>query len=180
MDICGLSVFSADDLGVYVNQAAFIVCAALGGIAHYLKKVAKKETTATFKGWFGKNNYAATIYTLLVFSFVIIGALAGDIINSQTGFWASLYTGFATGFAVDAGFNSDSGISLTRQIADVKSETGELFTKTVSKKVSLSSAREVAKSEPVTVSSADSDMRTVSDPTTYTIDTKMKLKRVII
>lgn len=115
------------DLGVYLNQVSFIFCACLGGIAHYFKKVAKKETTASFRGWFGKNNLPATIYTFLVFIFIIIGALAGDIINSQTGFWATLYTGFATGFAIDAGVNSDA--SLTSQLIEVKNETKELMSK---------------------------------------------------
>jgi len=114
------------DVDIFANQIAFIICACLGGIAHYLKKVAKGETTATFKEWFGSSNLSATIYTLIVFFFVIIGSLAGDIINSQTGFWAALYTGFATGFAIDAGFNSDSK-SLTRGILEVKDETRDLF-----------------------------------------------------
>jgi hypothetical protein len=111
---------------VYANQIAFIVCACLGGIAHYLKKAAKGETQVAFHEWFGGANLSGTIYTLLVFFFIIVGSLAGDIINSQTGFWASLYTGFATGFAVDSGFNSDSK-SLTRDINDVKAQTNALF-----------------------------------------------------
>jgi hypothetical protein len=40
--------------------------------------------------------------------FAIIGAIAADVVNSQTGFWAAMYSGFVTGFAIDAGFNSDS------------------------------------------------------------------------
>ena len=124
MNFCGINFA---ELGIYINQVAFILCAGLGGLAHYFKKVARKETEATLTGWFGKDNLAATLYTLLVFLFVIIGALAGDIINSQTGFWACLYTGFATGFAVDSGFNSDK--SLTSQIQEVKNETGTLLNK---------------------------------------------------
>lgn len=115
------------DISQYLNEASFVVSAVLGGIAHYLKKVARKETTATMRGWFGKDNLAATIYTIIVFFAAIVGALAGDIINSQTGFWATLYTGFATGFAIDAGFNSDK--SLSSQISSVKTETDQLVRK---------------------------------------------------
>lgn len=111
----------------YLNEACFVVSAMLGGIAHYLKKVARKETQATMRGWFGKDNLAATLYTVIVFFAAIIGALAGDIINSQTGFWATLYTGFATGFAIDAGFNSDK--SLSSQINTVKLETDQTVRK---------------------------------------------------
>lgn len=115
-----------DNLDIYGTQIAFICAACMGGIAHYLKKVAKGETTATFTEWFGDKNTPATIYTLIVFFFVIVGSLAGDIINEQTGFWAALYTGFATGFAVDAGFNAD-GKSITNDIRDIRYSTGDLF-----------------------------------------------------
>lgn len=115
------------DLSLYLNEASFVVSAVLGGIAHYLKKVARKETAATMGGWFGKDNLAATIYTIIVFFAAIVGALAGDIINEQTGFWATLYTGFATGFAIDAGFNADK--SLSSQLSTVKTETDQVVKK---------------------------------------------------
>lgn len=95
----------------YTNQAAFIICGMLGGFTHYLKKYLRKETDVGLFDWYGKANIASTLYTILVFVFTMIGALAGDIVNSQTGFWACLYTGFVTGFAIDAGFNSDAKIS---------------------------------------------------------------------
>lgn len=95
----------------YANHVAFIVCGMLGGFTHYLKKYLRKETDVGLFDWYGKANIAASLYTFLVFSFTMIGALAGDIVNSQTGFWACLYTGFVTGFAIDAGFNSDAKIS---------------------------------------------------------------------
>lgn len=95
----------------YTNQAAFIICGMLGGFTHYLKKYLRKETDVGLFDWYGKANLAATLYTILIFVFTMIGALAGDIVNSQTGFWACLYTGFVTGFAIDAGFNSDAKIS---------------------------------------------------------------------
>lgn len=109
----------------YHNHLAFIICGLLGGITHYLKKVATGQTDATFTEWFGRKNLAATLYTLIVFIFVIIGALAGGIINDKMDIWTVLYAGFFTGFAVDSGFNSDK--SITRQLIDIKSDTRSLF-----------------------------------------------------
>lgn len=99
------------EFSAYVNQTAFIICGMLGGFAHYLKKYLKKETSVGLFDWYGKANLASTLYTVIIFLFTMIGALAGDIVNAHTGFWACLYTGFVTGFAIDAGFNSDSKIS---------------------------------------------------------------------
>ena len=108
------------DITPYTNQIAFIVCGALGGFAHYLKKYLRKEIDVGLFEWYGKANLAATLYTVIVFVFAMIGALAGDIINSQTGFYSTLYIGFATGFAIDAGFNSDAKISDV--VKDARSE----------------------------------------------------------
>lgn len=76
----------------YHIEIVFIVCAMLGGIMHWLKKSMNNETDAKLLEWYGRNNIAATIYTFTVFFFAIIGSLAADIINSQTGFWAAMYT----------------------------------------------------------------------------------------
>lgn len=95
----------------YTNQVAFIVCGMLGGFAHYLKKFLRKETDVGLFDWYGKANLASSLYTSIVFVFAMIGALASDIINAQTGLWATLYIGFVTGFSIDAGFNSDGKIS---------------------------------------------------------------------
>lgn len=108
----------------YTNQVAFIVCGMLGGFAHYLKKFLKKETDVGLFDWYGRANLASTLYTIIIFAFTMIGALAGDIINDQTGFWATLYIGFATGFAIDAGFNSDAKISDT--LKEARTEAREL------------------------------------------------------
>jgi hypothetical protein len=121
----------------FANEGAFIIAAFIGGLAHYLKKMLRGETAVAMHEWFGAANLPATIYTGIVFFFVIVGALAGGIVDANTSFWAALYTGFATGFAVDAGFNSDG--SLTSQLNTIKAETGELMfgsqaaTKVVSK-----------------------------------------------
>ena len=109
---------------VYLNQAAFIICAIFGGFAHYLKKFLRKETSVGLFDWYGKANLPATLYTIIVFLFTIVGALAGDIISVSTGFWACLYIGFVTGFAIDAGFNSDTKISDT--LKDARSEARAL------------------------------------------------------
>jgi hypothetical protein len=109
----------------FTSDIAFITCAMLGGIMHYTKKFLRKETTVTMTQWFGKANAAASFYTLVMFMFVMVGALAGGIINESTDFWTVLYTGFITGFAVDSGFNSDKDI--TQQLADVKSGTKAYF-----------------------------------------------------
>ena len=114
------------NLDSIVNQLSFILCAMLGGMAHWLKKVVKHETEASFHEWFGEANLPTTIYTFIVFFFVIIGCLAANIVDEHTGFWAALYTGFATGFGVDAGFNAD-GKSLTADISTIKAGTGALF-----------------------------------------------------
>lgn len=109
------------------NELAFIVCSLIGGMMHYTKKFLRGETSVTMFQWWGKENWVATMYTVVMFVFVTIGALAGGIINEKTDFWAVLYTGFVTGFAVDAGFNSDKDI--TQQLNEVKSDTRELFEK---------------------------------------------------
>lgn len=111
---------------VYLNQAAFIICALFGGFAHYLKKYLRKETDVGLFDWYGKANLAATLYTIIIFIFTMIGALAGDIVNEHTGFWACLYTGFVTGFAIDAGFNSDAKIS--DSLKEARAEARELKT----------------------------------------------------
>ena len=95
---------------------------------HYTKKFLRKETEVSLVQWFGPANLVATFYTLTMFIFVSIGALAGGVINDQTDFWAVLYTGFITGFAVDAGFNSDKNI--TQEITNVRKDTHELFNDT--------------------------------------------------
>lgn len=97
----------------YHIQIVFMGCAMLGGVMHYLKKYLKGETNVKLYQWYGKANSASTIYTVIVFIFTIIGALAADVVTSQTGFWAAMYSGFVTGFAIDAGFNSDANITKT-------------------------------------------------------------------
>lgn len=109
------------------NEIAFIICALLGGMMHYTKKFLRKETEVSLWQWFGKANWVTTFYTVVMFIFVTIGALAGGIINEHTDFWAVLYTGFITGFAVDAGFNSDKDI--TRQLIETRNDAHELFDK---------------------------------------------------
>lgn len=111
----------------YSHEISFILCSMIGGMMHYTKKFLRKETDVSMAQWFGKSNWIATVYTIIMFIFVSIGALAGGVINAQTDFWAVLYTGFVTGFAVDAGFNSDKNIS--QAITEVRSDTRELFKK---------------------------------------------------
>lgn len=108
------------DAFIYANQTIFIICAMFGGFAHYLKKYLRKETSVGLFDWYGTANLASTLYTVIVFMFTMVGALAGGIVNSQTGFWACMYTGFVTGFAIDAGFNSDAKIS--DQLKEIREE----------------------------------------------------------
>lgn len=110
----------------YGNEVAFIICGLIGGIAHYMKKSLKGETTAKLWQWFGPANAELTIYTLIVFTFVMIGALASGIITPGMSIWAVFYTGFITGYAVDSGVNSNA-MQLTNNIAEVKGDTGQLF-----------------------------------------------------
>lgn len=109
-------------------QLVFIITAILGGVMHYLKKFLKGETETKIYEWWGAANIAATFYTVTVFLFAIIGAIAADVVNSQTGFWAAMYSGFVTGFAIDAGFNSDTS-KLTTDLTKSKSELNDLFSK---------------------------------------------------
>ena len=111
------------------------------------------ETAVAMHEWFGAANLPATIYTGIVFFFVIVGALAGGIVDANTSFWAALYTGFATGFAVDAGFNSDD--SLTSQLNTVKAETGVLMSGSQAAKVVSKSPTALPSSQPTTQVSAD-------------------------
>jgi hypothetical protein len=112
-------------INTYANEGAFIIAAFMGGLAHYLKKALRGETTTQMHEWFGSANLASTVYTIIVFFFVLVGALAGGIVDAHTTFWTSLYMGFTTGFAIDAGFNSDQ--SITAQLNTVKSEGAALF-----------------------------------------------------
>ena len=91
-------------------QIVFMICALLGGITHYLKKVLKEETSVKLYEWFGAANLTATVYTLLTFVSVITLALTTGVISSETSYWAAMYTGFVTGFAIDSSFN-DAGSS---------------------------------------------------------------------
>ena len=110
-------------------QIVFIIAATMGGLMHYLKKFLKGETDKKFYEWYGKSNLAATLYTIIVFFFAIVGAIAADVVNSQTGFWAALYSGFVTGFAIDAGFNSDENPNINRILIENKTDLNTLFTK---------------------------------------------------
>jgi hypothetical protein len=137
----------------FANEGAFIIAAFIGGLAHYLKKMLRGETAVAMHEWFGAANLPATIYTGIVFFFVIVGALAGGIVDANTSFWAALYTGFATGFAVDAGFNSDD--SLTSQLNTVKAETGVLMSGSQAAKVVSKSPTALPSFQPTTQVSAD-------------------------
>ena len=110
-------------------QIVFIIAATMGGLMHYLKKFLKGETDKKFYEWYGKSNLAATLYTIIVFFFAIVGAIAADVVNSQTGFWAALYSGFVTGFAIDAGFNSAEDPNINRILIENKTDLNTLFTK---------------------------------------------------
>jgi hypothetical protein len=109
-------------------QIVFIITAILGGIMHYLKKYLKGETKTKIYEWYGKANLPATIYTITVFFFAIIGAIAADVVNSQTTFWAAMYSGFVTGFAIDAGFNSDK-FKMSEELTEAKAGINDLMKK---------------------------------------------------
>lgn len=113
-------------LSTYVNEISFIICGFLGGMAHYMKKSMKGETQAKLWQWFGPANAQLTIYTLIVFTFVMIGALASGVINSCMTIWAILYTGFITGYAVDSSVNSNT-MKMLSNISAAKSQTTDLF-----------------------------------------------------
>lgn len=118
-----------ETVGIYINQLIFIFCSILGGIAHYLKKYLKGETHTQIHEWFGPSNLEATIYTFIIFLFAIIGAIAADVITPTTNFWAAMYSGFVTGFAIDSGFNRDNPTSLTDNLISTKKDLNELIDK---------------------------------------------------
>jgi hypothetical protein len=91
----------------YLPHLTFAAASIFGGVAHYLKKILKKEIDVNASAWYRFKSTPAVLYTLIIFIFTIIGALAGDIVNAHTGILAAIYTGFVTGFAVDAGLNAD-------------------------------------------------------------------------
>lgn len=101
MDTSLFSTFSQAD-------AIFIGSGFVGMIFHFIKKKAKKETSSSIVGYFGKDNFAATICMFGAFATAVITALNSGIINDQMDLWGVLYAGLTTGFAVDAGFNSGS------------------------------------------------------------------------
>lgn len=120
-------------INTYGNEASFVVASFIGGLAHYLKKSLKGETTVELHEWFGSSNVQATLYTFIMFFFVIAGSLAGGIIDIHTPFWAALYTGFVTGYTVDSSFNSDGSTNLKtmgEQIASVKDQVSFIPTAT--------------------------------------------------
>jgi uncharacterized protein YgiB involved in biofilm formation len=92
------------------NEASYIVAAFIGGLAHFLKKSIKGETTVEIHEWFGPANLQASLYTFIMFFFVVAGSLGGGVIDSNTSFWVALYTGFLTGYTIDSSFNSDGKI----------------------------------------------------------------------
>jgi hypothetical protein len=99
MDTSLLSNFTQAD-------AIFIGSGFVGMVCHYIKKKAKKETSSTMAGYFGKDNAASTITMLGAFFLAVVTALNSGIINPQMDLWGILYAGLTTGFAVDSGFNS--------------------------------------------------------------------------
>lgn len=93
-----------------IAEIVYFSSALTGGCMHYLKKKITKETNVSFKNWFGKSNLHATIYTFVMFCIVIIGTIATGIISPTMDVWTLIYTGFVTGFSIDAGFNSADDI----------------------------------------------------------------------
>jgi len=107
----------------YTNEASYIVAAFIGGLAHFLKKSLKGETTVEIHEWFGPANLQASLYTFIMFFFVVAGSLGGGFIDSNTSFWVALYTGFLTGYTIDSSFNSDGKIKeLGNSLTNVKDQ----------------------------------------------------------
>ena len=99
-------------------EIVYFISALIGGCMHYLKKRIAKETNVSFSNWFGKSNLPASIYTFVMFCIVIIGTIATGIVSPTMDIWALIYTGFVTGFSIDAGFNSADDIKST--VSNVK------------------------------------------------------------
>lgn len=108
-----------------INYFAFILCAFMGGLAHYLKKFLKQETNVKIYEWFGTSNALASIYTGIVFFFILVGTLSSGIITQEMNFWAVMYTGFMTGFAIDSGVNSDAR-TITKDMITINTDANDL------------------------------------------------------
>ena len=104
-----------------VNYISFILCSLLGGVAHYLKKYAKGETTVGMSQWFGRSNLPASLYTGIVFFFIVVGTISSGVITAEMNFWTAMYSGFMTGLAIDSTINSDES-KLNRSIIDLQTD----------------------------------------------------------
>lgn len=119
-----ISQFCAEN----ASQVAFVICIILGIISHYIKKYLKGETTTKLYEWYGRENISATLYSVFFALVVIGGALVTGAVDSDTGFWTSMYAGFVTGFALDSGFNGDSQVILTELPPDPRPLTATIVT----------------------------------------------------
>lgn len=110
---------------IHASEIIFFLSGIFGMITHYFKKSMKKETESMFSEWFGKKNIKATITTFGMFFMAMVGALGAGVITPEMNIYAIMYSGFATGFAIDSGFNSD----MTKTIVDTKKQIQDLNSK---------------------------------------------------
>lgn len=89
-------------LGDYIFMASGL----LGGIAHWMKKFADGETTATLTEWYGRAHMPSTIYTVLFFCYTMTQFLATNSTDSMS-LYTVLATGFSVGYTIDSMVNKD-------------------------------------------------------------------------
>lgn len=82
----------------------FIIGGLFGMLTHYLKKRVSGAISISPLEYFGKNNWAASLLTLIAFFIAMFGALASGV-PKEMNFYLLIYLSFVTGYTVDSGFN---------------------------------------------------------------------------
>lgn len=82
----------------------FVIGGLFGMLTHYLKKYVAGEVTVSPIEYFGKNNWAASVLTIIAFFIAMFGALASGV-PKEMNFYLLIYMSFVTGYTVDSGFN---------------------------------------------------------------------------
>lgn len=121
-----------------VNDALFAISVVLGASFHFLKKVARNETTASFTEWFGHGHWASSLNSLCTIFLAIFAALATNLTVGM-GFYALVYAGFTTGFTIDSSLNSDGSRKATNIL-----ELGKLANQVEKAEVEADTIKKVA------------------------------------
>lgn len=113
------------------HNAIFCYFAIMGFLAHYLKKIAKKEIKMSLKKYFITNNPAASAMAIIALIMAIAITLSSGITLALT-ISQKIVLGFMTGFMSDSIFNnaaekvaSDAGVDTTAVKAVLDDASGD-------------------------------------------------------